>query len=289
MKSLGQEWNKDDFEKYISEYMVKELKGYDYEWSEQIKYSILNGGKRFRPALIFNMGIAEIEREILYRLGIAIETLHSATLVHDDLPSIDDDDYRRGKLAAHKVYGEGIALTGGDFMMFFAQKIVSELGMISASEMLAKCAMDTAYGEALDIKFEKESSVPSREILKMYEYKTARFIQFSVCSPLLFSGKDKEIVNTMWEAGRNIGIAFQLLDDYKDVHGTFGELGKTPGKDEKQNKHTIIKNEGIEKSQTLAAEFWDKGFELIGEIEGVWNFEFLKEYLSKSWEIIKKS
>lgn len=282
-------WNKESFEKHMYAELEHELEGYQVQWKEQIKYPIISGGKRFRPALVFNTGVNRVDTVDLYRLGCAVEILHSATLVHDDLPSVDDDDYRRGKLTAHKVYGEGLALTGADFMFFLSQKIISSLDSVKLCGLFSKCAMDTAYGEALDIEFENHDRVDVTEILRMYELKTARLIQFAMCSPLVLSGAGDKTTNLMWEAGKFIGLSFQLLDDLKDVKGSFTELGKTPGKDILHNKHTVIKYEGLDKTAGMAEEFWKKGFEILEEIEKLWANSLLKDYLNLSWDLIKKS
>jgi len=262
---MEKSWRKENFESFLYHCVEEDIK--DNQWKEQILYSLEAGGKRFRPALCYLCGQALlIEQEPLYLIGSAIELLHTASLIHDDLPEIDDDDYRRGKLSHHKRYDHGTAVIAADFIFFFAFDLITRLNHFELAQNFIQCSKDLAYGEYLDINLETKKTVSQKELLKMYAYKTARLIEFSMTAPAIYKQKSSHHVQKIQSAGQKMGIAFQVLDDLKGIEGSFEEIGKTPGKDLMNAKKTIPVLLGKEGSKELVIE---KKKECLFELESI--------------------
>lgn len=284
---MEERWNKIDFEAFLYKTVEKELS--DVKWREQILYSVKAGGKRFRPALSFICGeTLGLDRETLYLIGSAIELLHTASLIHDDLPEIDDDNYRRGKLSHHKRFDPGTAVIAGDFIFFFAFELITRLNDLSLTKYFIKCSQDLAYGEYLDITMEEKEIVKMKDIEQMYAFKTARLIEFSMTAPTIYTKKSDQHIQTIKKASQKMGIAFQILDDLKGIEGSFEEIGKTPGKDAINNKKTIPIIFGIEGSKKMVQM---KKKECLSEIQSVnlidgTDYKKVIEYISLIWDKI---
>ncbi|MFW5871880.1 MAG: polyprenyl synthetase family protein [bacterium] len=284
---MGNSWRKEEFESYLYHSIEKEIN--DTKWKEQIMYSLKAGGKRFRPALCYKCGKAlSLEQEPLYLIGSSIELLHTASLIHDDLPEIDNDDYRRGQLSHHKQFDHGTAVIAGDFLFFLAFDLITRLNHLDLTKYFIQCSKDLAYGEYLDITIEAEQSETQRALLKMYDYKTARLIEFSMTAPSIFKNKTKQHHQILKKAGQKMGIAFQILDDLKGIERTFEEIGKTPGKDLINEKKTILSLLGIEASKQLVIQ---KKQECISELNSVktidgTDYDNVIHYLNMIWQEI---
>jgi len=240
---------------------------------DAMKYSLLAGGKRLRPLIVYNTGIElGISEEILINLGIAVEMIHTASLIHDDLPAIDDDDYRRGKPSCHRIFGEGMALVAGDGLILLSMKVLNDLEIEESTKLkLEMKLLESAGvngmigGEAEDIDMTGKYEKPDLErVLKMYERKTGALFSFSFSSPIICIG-DEELENRMDEIGRKFGVAFQIYDDLKDLIGTFEEIGKTPRKDEVMDKPTVPRLVGVEKAREIANGIYEEAVELLKE------------------------
>jgi geranylgeranyl pyrophosphate synthase len=191
---------------------------------EQMSYSTIDGGKRFRPFLIYYVGkYFHIDEDILLDVGVAIELVHCYSLVHDDLPSMDNDDYRRGKLSSHKKYGEAVAILVGDalqscaFNYLSSPKIkLSDSVKIKLIAELSHCigAENLVLGQYLDIKFDKNNTL--EDLKEINFYKTAKLISlcFKIVAIIADLTGEKTKLLTHW--GENIGIIFQMLDDKAD-------------------------------------------------------------------------
>ena len=208
---------------------------------ESIAYALSNPGKRVRPILIYLVGDAlKIPKNNLDSIAVASEIIHTYSLVHDDLPCMDDDDLRRGKPTLHKQYSESTAVLAGDAMQSLAIQIILEDKNISneIKVMITKFLMKTIghegmiLGQALDIEFE-ELEVSKDQIIQMNHLKTGLLIEFCILAPVLIANKRNE----HWEnIASSVGIAFQLIDDLLDLEESVENLGKATNKDLSKNK-----------------------------------------------------
>ena len=209
--------------------------------NKSIAYALSNPGKRVRPILIYLVGDAlKIPKNNLDSIAVASEIIHTYSLVHDDLPCMDDDDLRRGKPTLHKQYSESTAVLAGDAMQSLAIQIILEDKNISneIKVMITKFLMKTIghegmiLGQALDIEFE-ELEVSKDQIIQMNHLKTGLLIEFCILAPVLIANKRNE----HWEnIASSVGIAFQLIDDLLDLEESVESLGKATNKDLSKNK-----------------------------------------------------
>ncbi len=229
----------------------------DDELSKAMIYGSINGGKRIRPFIvsIFSQ-IAKIKKNNYLRLSSAIESIHSYSLIHDDLPSMDNDDYRRGKLSVHKKFNEAKAILAGDALHDLAFEILSDQKTHKKSniriilvEKLAKVlgSKGLAGGQSLDLLFENKK-VNIKQILIMYSMKTSALFSYCCVAPFILGRKNKKEIKFAEKFGNLYGLIFQILDDIVDETENFQFLGKTPGKDKKQGKSTFISNVNKEKA-----------------------------------------
>jgi geranylgeranyl diphosphate synthase type II len=227
------------------------------DFLEMLVYTPLAGGKRLRPFIIFSIGKElGIEQRILERVGFAVEIFHSASLIHDDLPSIDDDRLRRGKKTHHVKFGEDNAILTGDYSMLLPVKILNSLPVNSeiSKKIVAlwiDCSLNVVLGEYLDVKMDK---IPNKELLNdIYILKTAALFRFCFAVPFILKNQRYDEPKGI---GTDFGISFQLLDDIKDEISSSEVLGKTPGKDKKQNKLTILKFVSLDEAKKSAKEIY---------------------------------
>mgnify|MGYP001293066327 CR=1 FL=1 len=283
-------WRKSDFDSFLINMVEASIN--DINWRKQILYSLKAGGKRFRPALCCLCGeTLQIDQNSLFTIASAVELLHTASLIHDDLPEIDDDDYRRGQLSHHRQFSHGTAVVAADFIFFFAFELITRLNSTTLSRYFSRCSQDLAYGEYIDIKMEKSSEISQETLEKMYEYKTARLIEFSMTAPAVLTKKTAQHIQHLQIAGQNMGIAFQILDDLKGIEGRFEDIGKTPGKDIVNNKKTIPQILGIKASKELVFQKKQKCLEqlkFIKTIDGS-DYQRVVDFLSIIWEKIEIS
>ena len=220
---------------------------------ESISYALSNPGKRIRPTLVFLVGdFLGIEASRLESVAGAIELIHTYSLVHDDLPCMDDDDLRRGKPTLHKKFNESTAVLAGDALQTLAFNLILEdenLDSTEKQELLSDLAKrigpeGMVLGQNLDIEYEKKN--PSfDEIIEMNRLKTGLLIEFSILSSFYLKG---DLTKDWYQLAKNIGISFQLIDDLLDLSETTEKIGKTAKKDLKNNKKTIPICFGIDKT-----------------------------------------
>ena len=224
--------------------------------SKAMFYGCNNGGKRIRPFLVNQASkIKNINRNDSFIIGASIESIHSYSLIHDDLPSMDNDDYRRGKLSTHKKFNEATAILAGDALHDLAFTLLS--GNLKNNNY--KCKLELinylslcighkglALGQSLDLEFENKK-INKSKILNMYLKKTGKLFEFSFSAPFILANAKKSDVLFAKEFGELFGLIFQVIDDLIDEIGTFKKIGKTPGKDTKQGKSTLLRLIGEKK------------------------------------------
>ena len=217
--------------------------------SKAMIYASMNGGKRIRPFILSIFSdLAKIPKKQSLMLSSTIELIHSYSLVHDDLPSMDNDDFRRGKPSTHKKFNEATAILAGDALHDLAFEILTDIKIHKDSNVrillinkLSKAIgfNGLAGGQSLDLQYENRT-VSTTNILKMYKMKTATLFSFACAAPFILAKKDKEKIKFAEEFGNLFGLIFQITDDVLDEQEDFKHLGKTPGKDKKQGKSTLI-------------------------------------------------
>lgn len=235
---------------------------------EAMRYSLLAGGKRVRPALCLaacELVGGDIEQAM--PTACALEMIHTMSLIHDDLPSMDNDDFRRGKPTNHKVYGEEIAILAGDALLSLAfEYIARETKGVDAQRVLQVIvevgksvgSEGLVGGQVVDIKSEGDANVGLETLQYIHEHKTAALLESAVVSGAILGGASQEDVKRLRKYSRDIGLAFQVVDDILDITATTEELGKTAGKDLAVAKTTYPSLVGLEKSKDIANQLIDE-------------------------------
>ncbi len=246
---------------------------------DAMRYSVLAPGKRLRPIMMMeSMKLFSEVTKDLYSFMAAIEFIHSYSLVHDDMPCIDNDEYRRGRKTTHAVYGETTALLAGDGLLNFAYETAADSFIntaypdrcMKALKVLAKKAgiFGMVGGQAVDVYCEKTKNPLTKDkLLYIHENKTAALIEASLMIGAILGGAKDSEIKLMEEAGSAIGIAFQIRDDILDVEGTFEELGKPIGSDEENNKDTYVTLFGLSEAKKDVAEYSEKAIKILDSFE----------------------
>ena len=217
--------------------------------AKAMKYSSIKGGKRIRAFLVSEASkIVNLSKHNAMIISSSIESIHSYSLIHDDLPSMDNDDFRRGKPSNHRKYGEATAILAGDALHDFAFQLLSgnlnnidEKKNIKLINYLSLCTgyEGLAGGQSLDLIYENKN-ISKKKIIEMYYKKTGRLFEFSFASPFMINKQSEKRINFSKNYGSLFGTLFQIADDFIDETNTFKEIGKTPGKDRKQGKRTLL-------------------------------------------------
>ena len=240
---------------------------------ESMRYSVLNGGKRLRPVIAIETAIifGAREEEII-PTACAIEMLHCQSLIHDDLPCMDNDDYRRGKLTNHKVYGEATATLAGDALLSYAPKIIIDKTPQTVSadkiinilrEFFIAAGVDGIIsGQIVDLDSERKK-ITSETLNYIYEYKTAKLFKLAVRAGAIIAGADSKTLSDLTEYAQYYGHAFQIYDDILDVTSTLQDLGKTPGKDLIAEKSTYVSMYGLDEAKKQVLFLCDKACDIL--------------------------
>ncbi|MCM1105897.1 MAG: polyprenyl synthetase family protein [Blautia sp.] len=276
----------------LLQYLPGEETGYATTLRSAMEYSVTAGGKRLRPLLLeaaYEMFGGRGERP--YPFMAAIECIHTYSLVHDDLPAMDNDEYRRGKKTTHAVYGEAMGILAGDALLNHAYEIVAEAMVKEALEHGA-CDVNMARafaclsshagakgmvgGQSVDV--ESEGTLlqdREREVKLTYIYrcKTAALLQAALMMGAILAGAGENEVGRLQSAGGHLGMAFQIQDDILDVTSTLEVLGKPIGSDEKNNKATYVALYGMEQARR---EVERQSEEAVMDLEGMGDSDFLK-------------
>jgi len=293
MQTIGLPHNEYDFHSYtkarrelIEAKLAEFLSGkYPSALWESMRYSV-SGGKKLRALLCLASAesIAGLNQEIdlVVPVSCAIEMVHAMSLIHDDLPALDNDDYRRGKLTNHKVYGEAIALLAGDALLMLAietiiektsdkvdrqvlLKVISRFTQaIGASGMVGGQVLDLDFtGKVEDLRKIKNNKAELEAVESIHKGKTAALIKFSVWSGAAIVGANEKQLQLLEEFAEKLGFAFQIADDLLDSTGNLATLGKTPGKDQAANKVTWVTLFGEQEARQMLQKLAEEGMEIL--------------------------
>ena len=243
---------------------------------EAIRWSVFAGGKRFRPALVFAVGIAfHVPLEKLERTAASIEMIHTFSLIHDDLPSMDDDDLRRGKPTCHKQFDEATAILAGDALQSIAFGAIANDALVSPEirlQLLSGLADASSTpngmvaGQQLDLDAEGEDPA-TVNIEQIHRLKTGALIEFSGAAGAIIGSSDATDIAAIREYSAQMGLLFQITDDLLDISQTSETLGKTAGKDAVSNKATFPSRYGVEGSNKLAADVHDRAVASLSSLK----------------------
>ncbi|MEA5417994.1 farnesyl diphosphate synthase [Spirulina sp. CCNP1310] len=229
---------------------------------EAMRYSLLAGGKRLRPILC--LATCELlggTGAMALPTACALEMIHTMSLIHDDLPAMDNDDYRRGKLTNHKVYGEDIAILAGDALLAYAFEFIADrtenVPPAQVLQVIARLgravgAAGLVGGQVVDLESEGKTDITVEELSFIHTHKTGALLEVCVTSGAILAGAAAADLDRLTRYAQNIGLAFQIIDDILDITATQEELGKTAGKDLQAEKATYPKLLGLEGSRQRA-------------------------------------
>lgn len=264
-------------EAIITKYLPKES-GYQKTVMEAMNYSFLAGGKRLRPMLMQETyRLFGGSSDIIEPFMAAIEMIHTYSLIHDDLPAMDNDDYRRGRKTTHVVYGEAMGILAGDALLNFAfetacKGLMQDVGnpaVARAVQILAQKAgiYGMLGGQVVDV--ESEGQPLEREKLDfIYDLKTGALIEASMLIGAVLAGASEKEQQVILQVAKDVGLAFQIQDDILDVTSSQEVLGKPVGSDEKNNKTTYVTLEGIEKAKAEVERLSDDALKLLAGLPG---------------------
>lgn len=262
------------FETYTAQYL-NTMQTKPMVLSASMQYSLLNGGKRIRPVLMLACAdVIGLSLEEVLPFALALEMIHTYSLVHDDLPAMDNDDFRRGKPSCHKAFGEANAILAGDGLLNEAYAICLNESLKGerfalAGKFLNECAgiYGMIAGQSADLQFsETDQEVSEEDLFYIYEHKTGKLLLAPVVIASILGGNKYYIEFERF--GSRLGRLFQMTDDILDVTGDFEELGKSIGKDEKENKLTCIRLYGLEGAKLRAEECAKDCLAVLEGIEG---------------------
>jgi geranylgeranyl diphosphate synthase type II len=253
----------DELRLKVDEYLIDSLKRFkkDNPLFDAMHYSVKYGGKRLRPVLLLMLLESfNIEIEAGMSSAVALEMIHTYSLIHDDLPAMDDDDMRRGKPTNHKIYGEALAILAGDALLTDAFRMIAEDPALDAGTkielvmFLSASAGSTGMiaGQVLDIEAEK-NTVGLDALKKIHQLKTGRLIEFAAVAAGLISKQPLEVMANLSAFAQHLGLAFQIKDDILDVEGDTNIIGKAVGSDESRGKSTYVSLLGLTGAKEMLA------------------------------------
>jgi farnesyl diphosphate synthase len=241
--------------------ILPQANGPEAKLLEAMRYAALGGGKRLRPFMAIQSGaIFGMDEQIMLRIAAAIECVHTYSLVHDDLPCMDDDAMRHGKPATHKVFGEATAVLVGDGLLTFAFEILSDVSAhpdpFVRCELMARLTAAIGShgmvgGQMIDMEAE-DHELEIAAITRMQRMKTGNLIAYACEAGAVAARASQSAVHALGAYAHDLGIAFQITDDILDIEGDSAALGKTAGKDEKAGKATFVSTLGPERAKAQA-------------------------------------
>ena len=246
-----------DTNNYLIHYLKKQAKS---ELIIPMKYGLLPGGKKIRSKILIDVGkIFNVKYKSLIQIGAAVECIHAYSLIHDDLPCMDDDDLRRGKLSTHKKYGEATAVLAGNSLLTLAFEILSDKNLdlkdkvkVKLINLISECSGHSgiAGGQYLDLSYEKKK-ISLNKIIQMQIKKTSRLFIYCCVVPAIITEKNEKI-KKLKRIGSNVGLLFQIVDDLIDYKGNYKIAGKKTNKDKKRGKATLINTLGYDNTLKYA-------------------------------------
>ena len=270
---------------FLKNYLKKQKKT---KLMEPIKYGLLPGGKKIRVKILVDIGkILSVPYKHLIRIGAAIECIHSYSLIHDDLPCMDDDDLRRGKLTVHKKYGESTAVLAGNSLLTMAFEIISEktflISDIKKNQLVNILAASSGHtgiagGQFLDLSFERKK-ISKSKILEMQLNKTGKLFMFSALAPVILSNK-KNMFKKFSNLGLEIGLLFQIIDDLLDFKGNTKKLGKKIHKDKRKGKATLISLLGYKNAVKYCKIKKDRIFRVLKDLKNSGDLKDTVEFIA---------
>ena len=265
------------YREYVEDYLAEFYDRFSDEPQKQLfeamKYSLLAGGKRLRPIFVFDFcRMCGGDWHEAAPLAAAVEMIHTYSLIHDDLPCMDNDDFRRGRPTNHKVYGEALAVLAGDALLTDAFMAVASCNLPKSEDMgtavalLAECAgsLGMVGGQVLDIMAEQRVCT-AQEVLDIQNRKTGRLISAACALGAIAGGATEEQFDAACKFAAGLGLAFQIRDDMLDVIGTQEEMGKGVGTDE--TKNTFVRLYGLEKCEELVQTYTQYAIDALGVFE----------------------
>ena len=273
-------------EEVIREFLPKE-EGYQKEIMEAMNYSVLAGGKRLRPLMMYETyRMFGGEGEVIRPFMAAMEMIHTYSLVHDDLPAMDNDEYRRGKLTTHAKYGHAMGILAGDALLNFAFETAASAfdygedpGRVAkALQILAKKAgiYGMIGGQVVDVQ--SSGHAISKERLDfIYKLKTSALLEAAMMTGAVLAGAAEEEVQTIEQVASDVGVAFQVRDDILDVTGTLESIGKPVHSDDKNEKTTYVTLKGLEQASADVEELSDRALRNLASLP--YKNEFLTELI----------
>lgn len=262
----------EQIENIIKKYLPEE-EGYQKQVIEAMNYSFLAGGKRLRPMLMLETyRMFGGKSEVIEPFMAAIEMIHTYSLIHDDLPAMDNDEYRRGRKTTHIVYGEAMAILAGDGLLNFAYETALTALQTEQTPNVAKALLVLSQkagiygmvgGQTVDVETDKTQSVTRDQLDFIYKLKTSALIEASMLIGAILAGATKSEQKIIEEAASEIGLAFQIQDDILDVTGNQEVLGKPVGSDAKNEKATYVTYEGLEKAEEDVKRYSKHAVELL--------------------------
>ena len=271
-------------------------KGYQKTVFQAMNYSVLAGGKRIRPILMLETyKLFGGSNKAIESFVAAIELIHTYSLVHDDLPAMDDDELRRGKLTTHAKFGEAMGVLAGDGLLNYAFEIALDTldetkgadnrAVIRSLKVLAKKAgiYGMIGGQVVDVEAEKQYGISKNRLDFIYELKTGALIEAAMMLGAILGGATDEEVEQIEDVAKKIGLAFQIQDDVLDVIGETETIGKSVGSDEKNQKATYVVFEGLEKAKQEVADLTDDAIAILQELP--YENPFLTELLR--WMVLR--
>lgn len=260
---------------WLEEYFIGKGK-YDKKLYESMYYSIKIGGKRIRPILcLFSYMLYKNDYKAILPIACSLEMIHTYSLIHDDLPAMDNDDLRRGKPTNHKVFGEAIAILAGDALLNEASNIMFNYCMNHGKESIKACniissssgANGMVSGQIVDILSEGKK-ISSDELIFMHKNKTGALIKASILSGAILGGATDKDLHLLEIYGEKLGLAFQIKDDILDIEGSVDKLGKNVNKDMNLNKNNFITMYGIEKCKKECEDITKDCLDILKNING---------------------
>ena len=235
-----------DTNKFLNSYIKRQSKT---ELIRSMRYGLLPGGKKIRSKILIDVGrIFNLNNSSLIKIGAAVECIHAYSLIHDDLPCMDNDSIRRGKLSTHKKFGESTAVLTGNSLLTLAFEILSDKSLLLKEKtkvelisLISECSGHTgiAGGQYLDLNYERKK-IKKNKIIDMQIKKTGKLFAFCCVAPALISNKKRNVLRFFEKIGYEIGLLFQITDDLIDYRGVTKKAGKKTKKDEKKGKATLI-------------------------------------------------